>query len=219
MKKSICKESLTQTISKKLKGLKSFYTPQLTPLTYQLPRTSKKATQLKTIQSFQISLEVHEEKVAQAKLLDGVCVFITNAKDLDNTGNLKYPAHRVIGSYRAKTKVEAAFREIKSFVELNPIYVVKPEHVKAHYTLCVLAYLMNISITLQVKEAGTTSLKSASAIYHELSRCILGEFKAEARGKSVYKTTTATSVQKEILSALNCRELLQKSYLKKLGIS
>jgi len=219
VKKSLRKESLTQAMSKPLKGLKCFYTPQVAPLSYQLPKTSKKGTQLKTIQSFQISLEVHAEKVAQAKLLDGVCVFITNAKDLDQTGNLKYPAHRVIGSYRAKAKVEAAFREIKSFVELNPIYVFKPEHVKAHYTLCVLAYLMNISITLQVKEAGIPALKSASAIYHELSRCILGEFKAEAQGKSVYKITTATHVQKEILSALNCRELLQKSYLRKLEIS
>lgn len=218
-KKSICKESLTQTVSKKLKGVRSFYTPQIEPWTYQITKPSKKGTQLKTIQSFQISLEVHEEKIAQAKLLDGVCVFITNTKDLENPGHLKYPAHRVIGSYRAKAKVEEAFREIKSFVELNPIYVFKPEHVRAHYTLCVLAYLMNISITLQVKEAGTTSLKSASAIYHELSRCILGEFKAEAQGKSVYKITTATPVQKEILSALNCRELLQNSSLKELGIS
>lgn len=219
VKKSLRKESLTQAVSKRLKGVKSFYTLQFEPFAYQMPKTSKKGAQLKTIQSFQISFEVHAENLAQAKLLDGVCVFITNDRDLDKTGNLKYPAHRVIGSYRAKAKVEEAFREIKSFVELNPIYVVKPEHVKAHYTLCVLAYLMNVSITLQVKEAGTTSLKSASAIYHELSRCILGEFKAEAQGNSVYKTTTATSVQKEILSALNCRELLQKSSLKKLGIS
>lgn len=219
VRKSIGKESLTQAVSKKLKGLKSFYKPQFEPLTYQITKTSKKGTQVKTIHSFQISFEVHAEKLAQAKLSDGVCVFITNDKDLDRKGKLKYPAHRVIGSYRAKTKVEEAFREIKSFVELNPIYVFKPEHVKAHYTLCVLAYLMNISITLQVKDAGTTSLKSASAIYHELSRCILGEFRAEAQGKSVYKTTTATSGQKEILSALNCEELLQKSYLKKLGIS
>lgn len=62
-----------------------------------------------------------------------------------------------------KDKIERAFRNIKSFVEFNPVYVFKEEHVRTHYTICVPSYLLNLVITKQVKEARTTSLKSSSA--------------------------------------------------------
>jgi len=46
-----------------------------------------------------------------------------------------------INPYREKVVIESAFRDIKSFVEIAPVYVWTEEHVKAHFTICVLAYL------------------------------------------------------------------------------
>ena len=51
------------------------------------------------------------------------------------------PVERVMESYKELRSVEDAFREIKHFVDLRPIYHSKDRRVKAHVFVCVLAYL------------------------------------------------------------------------------
>ena len=44
--------------------------------------------------------------------------------------------------YRLKNRIEESFKIISDFVEIEPFYVYKPEHVKAHFKICVLSYLV-----------------------------------------------------------------------------
>lgn len=65
--------------------------------------------------------------------LDGITCFITNDKTI--------PQAQVIHRYREKNKIEEAFREMKSQLSLRSIYLTRPERVKAHVSVCILAYL------------------------------------------------------------------------------
>jgi len=134
----------------------------------------------------------------------------------EKKGLYTYPTGRIITSYRDKDKVERAFRNIKSFVKFSPVYVFKKEHVRAHYTICILSYLLNISIVNQVKKAKASSFKSSDRIYEELSSCILAEFKASPKGKPVKKINSLTEEQKNILRSLKCEHLTTRKYVKNL---
>lgn len=50
-------------------------------------------------------------------------------------------AKRVMGSYKELRSVECAFKEIKHFVDIRPIYHFEDRMVEAHVLVCVLAYL------------------------------------------------------------------------------
>ena len=213
-KKSINEKTLCRTVDAKMRGLRRLYGFALEPKTLRLVKDEARGI-TREIKSFEIVLIPKTENIEQAKLLDGLCAFITNNKEKED-GLYLYSANRVIRSYRDKDKVEKAFRNIKSFVDLNPIYVFKEEHVRAHYTICVLAYLLNIVITNQVKEAKTTSLRSSSGIYEELSGGIIGDFRAPSDPQGVKKLKSPTSLQKRILSALGCEYLTDRKYIKKL---
>jgi len=211
VKRSVNEAALRRNLDERLKGLRKFFGFRLIPL---MVRTASG----REAKSFQVVLEPKGKNINQAKLLDGVCAFLTNHKEKKE--NLyKYPASRVIYSYRDKDKIERAFRNIKSFIQFSPVYVFKEQHVRAHYTICVLAYLMNISITNKVKAKGVvrddkTSLLSPVSIYKELSKCILGELKAFVGGKPVKKLEETTATQMQILAALNCQHLVAPQYLR-----
>ena len=51
------------------------------------------------------------------------------------------PPERAMESYKELRSVEDAFREIKHFVDIRPVYHSKDRRVKAHVFVCVLAFL------------------------------------------------------------------------------
>jgi len=53
----------------------------------------------------------------------------------------------LICAYRDKNQIEQAFKEVKSFIKIQPFNVWTPKHVRAHYTICILSYLLDITIT------------------------------------------------------------------------
>jgi len=213
-KKNVNEDSLRRLMDKKLKGITRLCRYHLEPETHKVYKKGRDES-IREVKSFKIILEIKKEKLQRAKLTDGLCCFITNHKEREE-GLYTYPTRRIITSYRDKDKVERAFRNIKSFVKFSPVYVFKKEHVRAHYTICVLSYLMNINIVNQVKEAKTSPFKSSDRIYEELSDCILAEFKASRKGKSVKKTNSLTENQKNILRSLKCEHLATRKYIKNL---
>jgi transposase len=210
-RKNVNKDSLRRLMDKKLKGLSRLCRYRIEPETHKVYKGQDKGPQ--EIKSFKIILEIKKEKLEKAKLTDGLCCFITNHKKKEK-GLYTYPTRRIVASYRDKDKVEQAFRNIKSFVKFSPVYVFKEKHVRAHYTICILSYLLNISIVNQVKEVSISSFKSSDHIYEELSDCILAEFKASPGGKPVKKINNLTVDQKNILRSLKCEYLATCKYVK-----
>ena len=58
----------------------------------------------------------------------------------------------LIRAYRDKNQIEQAFKDVNSFIKIQPFNVWTSKHVRAHYTICILSYLMDITIANRLKE-------------------------------------------------------------------
>ena len=124
---------------KRLKIKKYYEEPTLHPLVVQ--KRLKNGT-VKSVNSFKVQVRKRTDIIASDKLLDGVCVFITNHIEPQGRG-FKVNPRKVIQAYRDKTKIEDAFKNVKSFLKIRPFFVNTEKHVKAVYTICILAYFLN----------------------------------------------------------------------------
>ena len=95
------------------------------------------------VNSFQGEIHIDQKKKKTAARLDGFWMLVTNLSEKDNKGTFVVSSEDALRPYREKVIIEDAFRDIKSFVEIAPVYVWLENHIKAHYTICVLAYLIN----------------------------------------------------------------------------
>ena len=59
-----------------------------------------------------------------------------------------------VAAYKNLARVESAFKELKNFIDLRPMYHWAKERVEAHVFICVLAYLIEICLELKLKRAG-----------------------------------------------------------------
>lgn len=64
----------------------------------------------------------------------GCYVVVTSETDM--------PDEEIISTYKALVEMEDEFREMKSQLELRPVYVRTPEHISAHIIICFLALLI-----------------------------------------------------------------------------
>lgn len=122
--------------------------------------------------------------------------------------------------YREKVVIESSFRDIKSFIEISPVHVWKAEHVRAHYTICVLAHLLDrtISLTLHAKPGRKTeNIVSHEKLYDEFSECRLNHIKVDSK-QSSYKLTEPTEKQKELLERLGMQNLIGDAAMKTLNV-
>jgi transposase len=99
------------------------------------------------IHSFRIMPEESNENIEEiqkTKRTDGLWMIITNipGKEEDIKG---FTEGDLISAYRDKNQIEQAFKNVKSFIKIQPFNVWKPKHVRAHYTICVLSYLLDIT--------------------------------------------------------------------------
>ena len=97
--------------------------------------------------TLQIKWQINIKKLNLMKITDGCYCIKTNLpKETD-------PAF-LVSSYRQRREVEVAFSYLKGFVEIRPLYHHKEERVKAHITICILAYLLQVTCEYLLKKAG-----------------------------------------------------------------
>src|SRR5660398_250657 len=82
-------------------------------------------------------------------------------------GGKKLTEEDLISAYRDKNQIEQAFKDAKSFIKIQPFNVWEPKHVRAHYTICVLSYLLNITVTNRLREANI-DIRSSQKTYEIL---------------------------------------------------
>jgi len=146
---------------KRLKIRKYFDPPVLNPLIVQ--RKLKSGT-VKDVKSFQVQINKKSDVIETDKLLDGVCVFITNHIEKQGRG-FKVKPQSIIKAYREKTKIEDVFKNVKSFLKLRPFFVNTDAHVKAVYTICILAYFINRYLANQRKSTGENDYLNSKELY------------------------------------------------------
>ena len=104
-----------------------------------------------------------------------VCAIIGNMtggqRSLDFT--LSIGGKQIIRAYRDKTKIEDVFKNVKSYLKVRPIFVNTEKHVKAVYTICVLAYFRNRFLANQRKTGGEKDYLNSKSLYALFSNLLL----------------------------------------------
>lgn len=104
--------------------------------------------------------------------------------------------------YRQLLEVEAAFKTLKTTLEMRPIYHRLSRRISTHVTLCWLALLLVRVAEVEVRKA-TKKYHSWSTIRAELSRLHVGEFKGKAG--TVHQTTELRPLQRQFYNALSVK--------------
>ena len=89
------------------------------------------------------ALRLNKEKIRQEALYDGKYVLLTNS-GLD--------AAEVALSYKGLWVVERAFRELKSTLDLRPVYHWTEKRIRGHVMVCFLAFMLEMSLKKKLDE-------------------------------------------------------------------
>jgi transposase len=174
----------------------------------------------KEVNSFRIipkETDATKEAIKQAKRTDGLWVIVTNNTSKEKEGK-NLTEEDLISAYRDKNQIEQAFKDVKSFIKIQPFNVWEPEHVRAHYTICVLSYLLNITVTNRLREANI-DIKSSQKTYDILRDGIIGKLSLKSTGEESMNLMQLQSQQKIILEMFQCEGIVEKNYLKSIGVN
>jgi transposase len=174
----------------------------------------------KEVNSFRIipkETDATKEAIKLAKRTDGLWVIVTNNTGKEKEGK-KLTEEDLISAYRDKNQIEQAFKDVKSFIKIQPFNVWEPKHVRAHYTICVLSYLLNITVTNRLREANI-DIRSSQKTYEILRDGIIGKMSFKSTGEESLNLMQLQSQQKMILELFECEGIVEKNYLKSIGVN
>ncbi len=183
---------------KRLKIKKYYEQPVLDPI---IVETRLKNGSVKCVNSFKVRISKKTDVIESDKLLDGVCVFITNHIERQGRG-FKVTPYMVIRAYRDKTKIEDVFKNVKSFLKIRPFFVNTEKHVKAVYTICILAYFLNKFLANQRKTGGEKDYLNSKELYAPFSNIDFVTLFDKISGKSITKSVELTEKTKNVLEKI-----------------
>ena len=208
-KRKRSKEVVRDGIKKELARLKItrfFEKPVLSKI--NLTRTLRDGSAKRVI-SYRVSIKRRGEKIGEASLLDGICCFVTNHTEKKDDQFL-FPPEKVIYGYRNKRKIEDAFKHLKSFLKIRPFWVNLDEHVKAVYTICVLAYFLNLHLARMRSKYEETDFLNSKNLYQPFKNSRLIRFKDEKFGWVREKIINPEPDDLKIIQQLGFSHLLDK---------
>jgi len=147
------------------------------------------------------SIKQKNDVIKADELLDGVCVFVTNHIVKQGRG-FKVNPQTIIKAYRDKTKIEDVFKNIKSFLKLRPFFVNTDEHVKAVYTICILAYFINKHLSNKRKAVGDKDYLNSKELYAPFKDIDIATLADSNTGKTIKKSVELPSGTVKLLEAL-----------------
>lgn len=161
----------------------------------------------KYIASFQVKVNRKADALAQAKLLDGVCVLISNHV-LKHENEYVMKARQIVQAYRDKTEIEDAFKNMKSIVKIRPFFVNTEQHVKAVFTICVLAYHINKTLAIQREMLEGKDYLNSNELYDPFKDGRLVKLKDPETGESTQKVIPPSRETRVLLKSLGLSDLL-----------
>ena len=136
-----------------------------------------------------VRLRIDRAAVAAAEKLDG--------KFLLRTSDPTLSAEEVALGYKQLLQVERAWRDMKTTLDLRPVYHRRQERIRAHVLLCWLSLLL-----IRIAENGTG--QTWHRLRWEMEKMHLGRF--SGRAGMVLQRTEVTTAQRAILTALSLQE-------------
>lgn len=94
----------------------------------------------------QLSWRINEARLAQARLMDGKLLLVTNVADL--------PPAEIVRRYKSLADIERGFRVLKSEIEIAPMFHRLPDRIRAHALICFLALVLHRVMRMRLKAAG-----------------------------------------------------------------
>ena len=189
---------------KRLKIKKYYEDPVLYPLVVK--KQLKNGT-VKSVESFRVQVNKKADIIVADKLLDGVCVFITNHIERQGRG-FKISPSNVIRAYRNKTKIEDVFKNVKSFLKIRPFFVNTEKHVKAVYTICILAYFLNKFLANRRKSVGEKDYLNSKELYAPFKNIDFVTLFDPISGQSATKSVELPKETKNILEKIGMSHVL-----------
>lgn len=182
-------------------------------------RIMKKTTAGKdqAVDTYQTTIVRDDKGLQKAGRLDGFWLLVTNHTE-QSGGEYKLSPRDAIAPYRDKVVIESAFRDIKSFIEVAPMYVWTAEHVRAHFTICVLSYLINRTLTLRLHRhpgRATRDVITHEKLYQTLSKCQIDHIKVKNIGIETCNLTYQTEDQTELMGRVGLTMTRQNEVLHK----
>jgi transposase len=184
---------------------------------YSLEEVSLSTKKGSQITSFNLSFWRKAEKIEKAKLTDGMWVLVTNISETVEPEEYRLGPEDMVSAYRDKNRIEEAFREVKSFLNFRPTFVYTHEHVRAHYTICILSYLLEMSITNKLREKPIEGVGSVRKVHKMLRRCELGKMSVKGTNRSRKMLMPLNDGQKSVMKLFNSGYLVEGSYLRSIG--
>jgi transposase len=91
----------------------------------------------------QLIWEQKKSVISQEERLDGWYLLHTNTSPKD------VPKEKVLGHYKGLLEIEDAFCQLKSYLEVRPIFHWRPDRVRNHVRICFLAYWLSARLGLE----------------------------------------------------------------------
>lgn len=170
---------------------------------------------IKKILTYQGELIVDNTEKLSAGKLDGFWLLVTNHSEKENN-EFKLTAEEAINPYREKEIIEEAFRDIKSFIDIEPVYVWTMIHVKAHYSICVLSYLIDRTLIMRLhnnKGDISKEIVAHAKLFEEASKCKLDYIEVKNIQQKKFNLTKSTAKQKELLKRVGLFNLLDRKII------
>jgi hypothetical protein len=107
------------------------------PKAFVMPRAIRRYIELKGGE-----LKLKEKVIKKDARYDGKWVLRTNTE---------LPAEEVALAYKSLWRIERTFRELKSGLEVNPVYLRTEDHVRGHIVICFLALVLEAALIRRLK--------------------------------------------------------------------
>lgn len=148
------------------------------------------------------SYAVDEAALAQAELMDGKLLLVTNVADLN-------PAE-IVQRYKALADIERGFRVLKSEIEIAPVYHRLPERIRAHASICFMALILYRVMRQRLRLANSDlSPEKALAQLRRIQRHKVRINQAEP----ISGISTISAEQAKVLETLNIRKPSENAQL------
>lgn len=142
--------------------------------------------------------ELRRQLVSEEEKTDGWYLLRTN---LD--GNEANPK-AVLGHYKSLLGVEDAFRELKSYLEVRPVYHYRPDRVVNHIRICFIAYWLSARLQLEWSKLGYKG--EVPLLLRRLQTIRLGRLRILGDEAPPAMTSISTDLN-EILTQINLLKL------------
>ena len=148
------------------------------------------------------SYAVDEAALAQAELMDGKLLLVTNVDDLT--------PGEVVQRYKALADIERGFRVLKSEIEIAPVYHRLPERIRAHAIICFMALILYRVMRQRLRFANSDlSPEKALAQLRRIQRHKVRINQAEP----ISGISTISAEQAKVLETLNIRKPSENAQL------